>query len=281
MMGEGRPLVTLGMPVRNGAAALRKALDSMVAQDYENIEIVISDNASDDDTPKILAEYQARFGNIRIIRQSKPLTAIDNFLFVLAEAQGEFFVWCAHDDTRSDDFVSGLLPAFEDPLTVLAFGDLYVWDGRSAPQFHPKYYFDTNNLPLAARLRKTANNQCYYTYGLWRLSALRAIKYRYTHWWSDLPIMLAAAALGTFRYVSGPRFFYYEVRKTPEQRAVYQDNREGNHRVKNFVALFGSIVITLSRTIGPWSAVLSIAYVAEKYAREAIRRVGSRLGSVA
>jgi hypothetical protein len=59
------------------------------------------------------------------------------------------------------------LVAFDDPSTVLAFGDLYVWDGRSPPQRRLDFDFANDGLPMTLRLRRTANVQCYHMYGLW------------------------------------------------------------------------------------------------------------------
>ena len=51
---NGSPLVTVGIPTYNRASALTRALESVLAQDYTNLEVVISDNASTDDTcPKL------------------------------------------------------------------------------------------------------------------------------------------------------------------------------------------------------------------------------------
>ena len=44
-MIASKPLVSIGMPVFNGERLIRQALDSLVAQDYENFELIISDNA--------------------------------------------------------------------------------------------------------------------------------------------------------------------------------------------------------------------------------------------
>jgi hypothetical protein len=109
---------------------------------------------------------------------------------------------------------------------------------------------------------------------------LRSIRYRYTHWWADLPLLLAASALGKFRHIAGPQFRYYEVFKTAEQRALYQDNRIGNKRIVNFAALFSAIVVTLWRTAGPWPALVATIFVAEKYVGEAFSRLGKLLGGV-
>jgi len=261
------PLVTLGVPVRNGAAMLRAALDSIVAQDYPNIEIIVSDNASDDATPEILAEYAARHPNMRVIRQEKALGAFDNFLFVMRQAKGQFFAWCAHDDTRSKDFVSMLLPAFADPQAVLAFGDLYVWDGVREPLLRSDYDFENEGLPRWRRLRMTAHMQCYHIYGLWRLSALRSIRYHPTYWWPDMPIMLAAAADGIFKHVRGPRFNYFEVVKTDAERAAYQDYRKHISSLHGLAALLVGTGATLVQSGKPLAGFLGVAFILEKYAR--------------
>jgi glycosyltransferase involved in cell wall biosynthesis len=276
-VNAGPPLVTLGVPVRNGAAMLAAALDSIVAQDYPNLEVVVSDNASTDATPEILRDYVRRYPHIRVIRQEQPLTAIDNFMFVMREAKGEFFAWCAHDDTRSADFVSGLMPAFEDPNTMLAFGDLYIWDGVKPAQLRSPYDFANDGLPAWRRIRKTAGMQCYHIYGLWRTARLRSIRYTYTHWWSDMPILLASAATGNFRHRPGPRFCYFEIVKAAAVRAAYQDNLRQTSRVKNFAALFKSAFSTVSDTAGLAYGVAAIAFLFEKYSCEAGRRVSSAL----
>jgi glycosyltransferase involved in cell wall biosynthesis len=274
-VSAGLPLVTLGVPVRNGAGMLAAALDSIVAQDYPNLEVVVSDNASTDATPEILRDYRSRHPHIRVIRHERPLTAIDNFMFVMREAKGEFFAWCAHDDTRSADFVSGLMPAFDDPNTMLAFGDLYIWDGVRPAQLHPAYDFANEDLPAWRRIRKTAQMQCYHIYGLWRTASLRSIRYTYTHWWSDMPILLASAATGYFRHIPGPKFCYFEIVKATADRAAYQDNLRQTSRMKNFAALFKSALLTVSRTAGVAYGVAAIAFLFEKYSYEAGRRMAS------
>lgn len=266
-MSAPRPLVTLGLPVRNGAAMLPSALDSVLAQDYPNTEIIVSDNASDDNTSEILHQYVARHPNLRVIRQKVPLPAFDNFLFLLREAKGEYFVWCAHDDTRSHDFVSCLLTAFAESETVLAFGDLYVWDGHGLPSLRADYDFANVGLPAWQRLRKAAHMQCYHIYGLWRTDVLRSIRYHRSYWWPDMPILLAATTRGLFRYVGGPRFVYYEVAKSDAERAAYQDYRRHLSSAHGLAALLASTWKTLSQSAGIYFAILGTLFILEKYAR--------------
>lgn len=54
------PKVTICVPVRNGARTIRRTLDSVLAQDYPNFEVIVSDNCSDDSTADIVKEYNKR-----------------------------------------------------------------------------------------------------------------------------------------------------------------------------------------------------------------------------
>lgn len=92
------PKVTVGMPTYNNEKFIRNAIDSILAQTFDDFEFIISDNASTDSTPSICQEYAKSDKRIRYIRQSQNMGPIWNFNFVLQEAKGEFFMWAAADD---------------------------------------------------------------------------------------------------------------------------------------------------------------------------------------
>jgi glycosyltransferase involved in cell wall biosynthesis len=97
------------MPVYNGGKYLRRALDSLLAQDHAPLEIVISDNASTDETEQICREYADRDPRISYHRQATNIGAVSNFNRVLGLARGEFFMWAAFDDLWEPDYVSACL----------------------------------------------------------------------------------------------------------------------------------------------------------------------------
>ncbi|MCT7961886.1 glycosyltransferase family 2 protein [Laspinema sp. D1] len=99
------PKVSIGMPVYNGEPFIREALDSLLAQTFTDFELIISDNASTDGTEAICQEYAAKDKRIRYIRQTENRGAAANFQFVLDEAVGEYFMWAAHDDTWTKDYL--------------------------------------------------------------------------------------------------------------------------------------------------------------------------------
>ena len=92
------PRVSVGMPIFNSARFIRQAVDSVLGQLFTDFELIISDNASTDDTSVICQEYAMRDKRIRYFRQGENKGAHFNFNFVLAQARGEYFMWAAYDD---------------------------------------------------------------------------------------------------------------------------------------------------------------------------------------
>lgn len=115
------PRISVGIPVYNGEPYLSDALECLVRQDVTDVEFIICDNASTDQTPRIAAEFVARDPRFRVIRQSTTKPGEENFSDVLQEARGEFFCWRAADDLSADDFLSVLARLLEaNPLAMLA-----------------------------------------------------------------------------------------------------------------------------------------------------------------
>ncbi len=100
---ERRVLVSVGVPVFNGADGLRKALDCLVNQTFRDIEIIISNNASIDETHQICTEYAKKDSRIKYHQHNETI-GYQNFNFVLEKATGKYFCWNAHDDYRSLDY---------------------------------------------------------------------------------------------------------------------------------------------------------------------------------
>ena len=94
---HNQPLVSICIPTYNNARFLRESLESIVNQTYSNKEIIISDNASTDDTKEIVYEYVKKYG-VRYYRNAKTVDAFDNFNRCINLAQGEFVAIYHSDD---------------------------------------------------------------------------------------------------------------------------------------------------------------------------------------
>ena len=108
-MRSEAPLVTIGVPVRNGEPFLAEALDSALAQEYPNLEILISDNASVDATPEICRRYAQADPRVRWWRNDENVGYGNNFALTAERARGDFFTWLAHDDVIDPGFISTVI----------------------------------------------------------------------------------------------------------------------------------------------------------------------------
>jgi Glycosyl transferase family 2 len=122
------PLLSIGVPVYNGERYLAEALESALGQEYPNLEVVISDNASTDSTREISHRFEPD-SRVRYSRSPVTTDAIANFGRVLGMARGEYFTWLAHDDVlTSPSYAATLVETLEaNPDAILCAAALTVF----------------------------------------------------------------------------------------------------------------------------------------------------------
>jgi glycosyltransferase involved in cell wall biosynthesis len=103
------PLVTLAVPTLNRTDYLREALESVLAQDYPNLEILVSDNGSRDATPGLARAVIQDDPRVRFRRNEATVPIHEHFTQCIEAARGEFFVLLCDDDRISPSFVSELV----------------------------------------------------------------------------------------------------------------------------------------------------------------------------
>ena len=129
------PLVSIGLPVFNGAQFLTEAIESILGQTYQNIELVLSDNASTDSTPEICARFAARDRRVRSTRLSENIGGLPNFNRVFSLATGRYFMWASHDDLLLPTYVEKCVACLEaDASVVLAYSKLITIDDAGQVQ---------------------------------------------------------------------------------------------------------------------------------------------------
>ena len=187
------PKVSIGMPVYNSELFIREALESMLAQTFNDFELIIADNASTDDTEVICREYAARDSRIRYVRHSENCGPLRNFQYVLDEAVGEYFMWAAADDTRDNEFLSLALMVFErDNDCGLVFCEHRQLNFETGKFLNIYVGMFNSAKSIKKYLMRLLASSPSLIYGLHRISTLRQIPLRnydyfdvhLTHWYA-------------------------------------------------------------------------------------------------
>ena len=87
--------VSIIIPTRNRAHLLKYALRSAIQQSYQNIEIVVCDNYSTDNTIEVVESFNSQ--NIIYVRTNNALSMPDNWEFALHKASGEYITYLTDD----------------------------------------------------------------------------------------------------------------------------------------------------------------------------------------
>ena len=106
-------LISIGMPTHNRADVISYAIDCLLSQTYSNLELIISDDFSTDDTQKLCKEYARKDKRVRYLRNENNLGLVGNFGRALKAARGEYFFWAPDDDWWDPKFVETLVDVLE------------------------------------------------------------------------------------------------------------------------------------------------------------------------
>lgn len=117
------PLVSIGIPTYNRARFLSRSLESALNQSHSHIEVIVSDNASFDETEDLCRKYAASDRRVRYFRQNENVGPTRNFNATLDVVRGEYFMWLADDDWLDSNYVACCLSRLHaDPAVIAAAG---------------------------------------------------------------------------------------------------------------------------------------------------------------
>jgi glycosyltransferase involved in cell wall biosynthesis len=207
-MVDKLPKVSLGLPVYNGEKYLTHALIRLLEQDYEDFELIISDNSSTDGTSDICKEYARIDRRIRYFRNNQNIGLAANHNRTFQLARGQFFKWVAHDDdfpqTMLRRFVRALEEASPHVCLVYSFCEYVDEDGKIE-------HIDSDRIALHSlwphnRLAHVLRNIHMYNsiYGLIRSDVLRQTHLHGLFPGSDHVLLSELAMLGIFAEIREP-----------------------------------------------------------------------------
>jgi glycosyltransferase involved in cell wall biosynthesis len=246
--------VAIGMPVWNGEAFLSEAIESILAQSYGDLELVISDNASTDGTADICHSFVNRDPRVRYIRQQINIGANPNHNQVFRCSAGRYFKWAAHDDVLAPNFIEECIRVLDkdenvvlcSPATVLINEDgsplnysaehnAMVDSGGHkwpvTPEKNPLMMSDDPADRFAAVLLNMF--MCLEIFGLMRRSALEKTSLQPSHVGADKVVLAQLSLIGPFRLLDEPLFYrrchpgQFSMAGSGSYRAMWVSGRKG------------------------------------------------------
>jgi glycosyltransferase involved in cell wall biosynthesis len=213
--GRKAPRVSVGLPVYNGARYVRQAIESVLSQSWGDFELVISDNASTDETPEICGEFAARDARVRYFRSPENRGITWNFRQVVLRSSGEFFLWMAHDDVLAPEYVQRCLETLQrDAGVVLCYsaGFDIDEDGNKAPHEEVPGRMDHPSARIRFRDLIRMNHMCEPIFGLIRADVLKRTSIHGDFPDSDRCVLAELALHGRFHRIPERLFFHREHR---------------------------------------------------------------------
>jgi glycosyltransferase involved in cell wall biosynthesis len=208
------PLVSIGLPVYNGDSYLVQAIESLLGQTFTDFELIISDNASTDDTEQICRRYAARDPRIRYSRNERNIGAGANYNRVFALSTGRYFKWAAHDDLCAPEYLERCVAVLEaDPSIVLCYTKAVVIDehGAPAPDFEDRFHLVSSRASERLRGYFLAGSWVFQpVFGLIRRETLARTPLIANYVGSDLVLLARLALAGRTHEIPEKLFFRRE-----------------------------------------------------------------------
>lgn len=224
-MSMGTPRVSLGVPVRNGADTIDRCLESILRQDFGDFEVIVSDNASTDETCQRVEEFMIRDPRIRLIRQVQNVGMIENFNRTAREARGGLFRWLGADDWLEPDYLGSCvstLDAHPDAIVATSGFDLVdPENGTISRQFDGEFLESRDPRRRMARLFWFFHAGLGYyepNYSLIRREKLLATGLLQIHRNNDWLFSTSLSLMGPFVHI--PKLLFHRGWSTPDRATL-------------------------------------------------------------
>ncbi len=226
------PLVTIGMPIYNEERFLERSLASLLAQDYPNIQVLISDNASTDRTGEIAKRVAMSDPRLQYACVVENVGVASNFRRVLDAAEGKYFMWAAGHDEWSEDLISASVATLEsNDDASIAFATSYWINEVGERDNRDTDYPDTRGMSLFSRFFTVFWGNMHPVLGVIRLDNLRRTGSIQSFAGADLVLLSELVLMGDFVHAPNAWWNRRDVRSKEshsERMKRYTDKEYGH-----------------------------------------------------
>ncbi len=228
-------LISIGLPVKNGflntsgkSLNISSALNALINQSYKNIEIIISNNCSTDETTSYLNKIKNTDNRIKLYNQKEEISWAENFNFVLNKSKGKYFKWNAADDMISTDFIEKNFEFLEKNTDYVASSCKFYYEEN--PNEENSFCLDGNLYSRLKKFFKYRHNAHNILFSLIRKESLyKTIDISKDYWAVDWMLDLDLLIQGKFNTINQGNVIYgtngMSRQKNFIKRKIYQSKK--------------------------------------------------------
>jgi len=208
--GARTPRVSVGLTVYNGEPFLAETLDSLLAQTFEDFELIVCDNASTDRTGEIVGDYAARDARIRYVRHPRNVGASGNERRAFALSRAPYFRWSAADDVYAPQSIARCVEVLDrEPGVVLTYPRARFIDDRGRVTHDCEDGLHLPDPRPVERFRQLVERirYCNAQYGLMRAEAVRRTRLVGDFLDSDIVFLAELVLYGAYHEIPEVLFF--------------------------------------------------------------------------
>ena len=240
------------MPVYNEEQFIEQAIVSILNQDYKNFELIISDNASTDQTKEICLNYSKKDTRIRFYTRDTTTDSSTNFNYVASIAKGDFFMWASGHDTRDPTFISRCIAIFEKSNSiVLCYSDAIWIDSNGKNIGSEKTDIDTVGMSKIKRIKKVFWNlgYAYPIYGLFRKEMLNTTLPYQKILGPDIVLLNELSAIGQFARIPESLFYIRKLSDYGDWHVYFKKSLNIQLNRKKAIGLFFEFIVKNYRAV--------------------------------
>jgi glycosyltransferase involved in cell wall biosynthesis/Skp family chaperone for outer membrane proteins len=175
-------LITIGIPVYNEERFLAKTIESAINQQFQDLQIIITDNYSTDRSYEIAQHYAQKDARITVIRHPENIGILRNFIYGLQMANTKYFAWLGAHDIFTESYLQETISFLEKhDEVVMAYPrcQLIGNDDETLDYYDPNDYIDTEGLQSVDRVFKVIDKLfcCSCFHGVFRTGTLRQVPF--------------------------------------------------------------------------------------------------------
>jgi glycosyltransferase involved in cell wall biosynthesis len=137
--GHNHPVLSVGLAVRNARETVDRCIESVLSQEFTDLELIVSDNASDDGTIETVESYVRMDRRVRLSVNPVNVGSHENMNLVLAPARGTYFRWISADDWLDPRCLSASVRALERETKAVGVTSWFTIHSAGGPSRYEEY----------------------------------------------------------------------------------------------------------------------------------------------